>query len=112
MNLRGVPSPAKHLLLRWHLGHSGEQLWRMVHIRAKDVDKKEGAMVHARDYKTVTIFVGVIAGALIGALMVNTAIGEIEFQRQADVAFSIGQRAMAMVYGPVALVAILDRHRH
>lgn len=64
-------------------------------------------MVRTRDYKTMTMLAGVIAAFMLGALIINTAIGEIEYQRQADVAFRIGHGVMMSVYGPAGLAAIV-----
>ena len=64
-------------------------------------------MVQTRDYKAMTVVVGVIAAFVLGALITNSVIGEIEYQRQADVVFSIHQSVMALVYGPAGLAAIV-----
>ena len=64
-------------------------------------------MVQTRDYKSMTVVAGVIAAFVLGALITNTVIGEIEYQRQADVAFYIGHGVMMSVYGPAGLAAIV-----
>ncbi len=63
----GLPL-ATHLLLRWLLGLPDDLLWRLAHIRTKDADTKEGSMVQARDYKTLTVVTGVVAALLLIAL--------------------------------------------
>ena len=107
MKLQDGPPLATHLLLRWLLGLPDDLLWRLAHIRTRDVNTKEGTMVQTRDYKTMTVVAGVIAAFVLGALIINTVIGEVEYQRQADVVFSVGQKAMALVYGPLGLAAIV-----
>ena len=52
-----TPSPTAHLLLRWLLGLPDDLLWRLAHIRSRDLDPKEGTMIQARDYKTLTVVV-------------------------------------------------------
>ena len=63
--------------------------------------------LESADYKTLNVLVGVVSAVLLAGLIINTVIGEIEFQRQADVAFSFGQSVMALVYGPAGLAAIV-----
>ena len=106
MKLTDGPPLATHLLLRWLLGLPDDLLWRVAHIRARDVNTKEGAMVQTRDYKTMTVVAGLIAAFALGALIVNTVIGEIGYYRQADVAFYIHQSVMGLFYGPAGLAAI------
>ena len=63
-------------------------------------------MVQARDYKTMTVVVGVIAAIVLGVLLINTVIGEIGYYRQADFAFYIGHNVMLSIYGLAGLAAI------
>jgi hypothetical protein len=82
------------------LGIPDDLLWRLAHIRARDMEQ-------ARDYRTVTAVAAGIAALMIGALLINTVIGEIEFYSQTDLAYHIGSGIMMMVYGPIGLVAIV-----
>ena len=104
--LRDGPPLATHLLLRMLLGVPDDLMWRLAHIRTGDVGQ-EGVMEQARDYRTMTLAAGVIAAVMIGALLLNTVTGEIEHQRQTDLAHHIGYGIMMMVYGPIGLVAIV-----
>lgn len=106
-SLMDSPALWTHLLLRWLLGLPDDLLWRLAHVRTKDVNTKEGAMVQARDYKTLTLVAGVIAAIMLGVLVINTVIGEIQFQRQDDFAFHIHHTVTMSVYGPGGLAAIV-----
>ena len=64
-------------------------------------------MVQTRDYKSTTVVAGLIAAFVLGALITNTVIGEIEFQRQTEIAFYIGHGIVMTVYGPAGLAAIV-----
>lgn len=52
------------------------------------------------------MIVGVVAAIALGWLLVNTVLGEIAHQRQADVAYYIGQGVMFSFYAPVAIAAV------
>ena len=92
-------SLATHLLLRMLLGFPDDLLWRLTHIRAREVGQP-------RDYRTMTFAAGGIAAVMIGALLVNTIIGEIEYYRQVELVPSVHQVVMLYTYGPVSLAAI------
>lgn len=104
--LRKGPPLATHLLFRMLLGVPDDMMWRLAHIRTGD-GGREGVMEQARDYRTMTLTAGVVAAVLIGALLINTVTGEIEHERQTDLAYHIGYGIMMMVYGPIGLVAIV-----
>ena len=104
--LRKGPPLATHLLFRMLLGVPDDMMWRLAHIRTGD-GGREGVMEQARDYRTMTLTAGVVAAVLIGALLINTVTGEIEHQRQTDLAYHIGSGIMMTVYGPIGLAAIV-----
>ena len=99
----GLPL-ATHLLLRWLLGLPDDLLWRLAHIRTKDADTKEGSMVQARDYKTLTVVTGVVAALLLIALVIYVVATEVAFQRQTESPFDWVY--IAATFGPVSLAAI------
>ena len=95
------------LLLRWFMGLPDDLLWRLLHIRTKDSNNEGDVMVHANDYRTMTVIVGILAAVALGMLLVNTVIGEISFQRQTDFDFYINHTVIMSVYGPTGIAAIV-----
>ena len=67
---------------------------------------EEANMVQSANYRPLTVFFGVVTVALLTGLIINTVIGEIQFQQQSDVGFYIGQEIVASVIGPLGLLAI------
>ncbi len=101
----GLPL-ATHLLLRWLLGLPDDLMWRLAHIRTRDVDTEEGAMTQTRDYKTMTVVTGVMATMLLVALLIRTVIAEIEYRRQADFAYLPDWTYVFYSLLPLSLIAI------
>ena len=64
-------------------------------------------MVQSADYRMLNVLVGVVSAVLLTGLIINTVIGEIQYQRQDDFAFRISDWVMASVYGPAGLAAII-----
>ena len=104
---RTGPPLALHLLHRWLLGLPDDLLWRLAHLRTRNLHPKEGAMVHANDYKTLTILTGTIAVLLLAALVTYTVAAEIEYQRQADYGFVFHWVYLVTPVSPVSLAAIV-----
>jgi hypothetical protein len=63
-------------------------------------------MIQTSNYRTMTVVTGIIGLALVAGLAINQVIGEMEFRRQADVAFSVEQSITALVFLPLGLIAI------
>lgn len=101
-----TPSLTSHVLFRWLIGLPDDLLWRIAHIRSEDASAKEGAMVQGSDFKTATVVTAAIAAVMLVWLVFNTVLGEISYQRQADVAFYVHSNVMASVFGPVGIAAI------
>ena len=101
-----TPSLTSHVLFRWLIGLPDDLLWRIAHIRSEDASAKEGAMVQGSDFKKPTVVAALIAAVMLAWLVFNTVLGEISFQRQADVAFYVHSTIMVSVYGPVGIAAI------
>ena len=64
-------------------------------------------MAYARDYKTLTMVVGVIAAVALVVLLVNTVVGEIGYYRQVDYSLYIHHSVIMALYGPAALASIV-----
>ena len=103
---RDGPPLATHLMLRMLLGLPDDLLWRLAHISSRD-QGREGVMEQARDYRTMTLAAGVIAAVMVGALLVNTVVGEIGYYRQTDFAYYVHHGLMTSVYAPIGLAAIV-----
>ena len=63
-------------------------------------------MVQSTNYRTLTVFIGVLAAFLLTGLIINTVIGEVQYYQQSDVGFYLGQEIVAAVIGPLGLLAI------
>lgn len=104
---RSNRSLAAQVFLRWLLGVPDDALWRLAHIGAKDLNKGEGrAMIQTGNYRTMTVVMGIIGLALVVGLAINQVIGEMEFRRQAHVAFSVEQGITFVVFLPLGIMAI------
>ena len=64
-------------------------------------------MVQASDYKTATVVARVVAAVVLGALLLNTVMGEVQYQRQDDFGFHVGWVIMLSTYGPAGLAAMV-----
>lgn len=100
-------SLTSQLLARWFLGLPDDLLWRVAHIRAKDVNPKEGAMIQSQSFKPITVLAAIISAVSLAWLVINTVLGEISYQRQSDVAFYVHAETMLFLYGPPGLAAIV-----
>ena len=63
-------------------------------------------MVQSTNYRTLTVFIGALAAFLLTGLIINTVIGEVQYDQQFDVGFYLGQEIVAAVIGPLGLLAI------
>ncbi len=79
---RDGPPLATHLLLRWLLGLPDDLIWRLAHIRARDVHTEEGVRTRAAGwaFRSLAVIIGLLS--LVGSA--GTVLGHPPTMNEAD----------------------------